>query len=466
MTCRYAPSYPRMKAAVFPVKLCTTICYLHIMVLLRFLVLALALTLYSQLLAQQKETQIPSKIAYGSTTPDEVKRVMDKILTYVDDATPFAIVNRETGAELVDVRKVLKEATLKKSEYNISSHEWGLAYTSMLTVNDATGDSRYADYVMRRFEFLAKASSYFRNYKTTFPNEPNPLDHFLFPRSLDDTGSMCAAMIQALGKGSVKELRPEIDNSIDYILNKVHRLPDGTFARNRPMPNSVWVDDLYQGIPALAHMGKLTGDKKYYDEAVSQVLAFSKLLFDRTKGVCIHGWVEGMDPHPAFYWARANGWAILAISSLLDVLPETHHQHKPVLELFRAYCHGLATLQSGTGFWHQLLDRNDSFFETSATAMFTYAFAHGIDKGWLEIQVYGPPALSGWNAIATKVNAKGQVEGTSAGTSMAFDAAFYYRRPVGTGPHGYGSVLIAGAAMYKLLKEHPPEEGNPVMFKK
>jgi hypothetical protein len=82
MTCRYAPSYPRMKAAVFPVKLCTTICYLHIMVLLRFLVLALALTLYSQLLAQQKETQIPSKIAYGSTTPDEVKRVMDKILTY------------------------------------------------------------------------------------------------------------------------------------------------------------------------------------------------------------------------------------------------------------------------------------------------------------------------------------------------------------------------------------------------
>ena len=432
---------------------------------LHFLILSLSFTLYTQLLAQHKEAQIPPEIPHGSTTPDDVKRVMDKILGYVDEVTPFAIVNRETGAEIVDLKKVQKEATLKKSEYNIFSHEWGLAYTSMLIASDVTGDARYADYVIRRFEFLAKASVYFRNYRNAFPNEPNPLDHFLFPQSLDDTGSMCAAMLQTLRKSLVKELRPEIDNSIDYILNKVHRLHDGTFARNRPMPNSVWVDDLYQGIPALAEMGKLTGDKKYYDEAVTQVLAFSGLLFDRTKGICMHGWVEGMNPHPAFYWARANGWAILAISSLLDVLPDTHLQHKQVLELFRAYCHGLATLQSGTGFWHQLLDSNDSFLETSATAMFTYAFAHGIDKGWLDIQVYGPPALLGWNAIASKVNTRGQVEGTSAGTSMAFDAAFYYRRPVGTGPHGYGSALMAGAAMYKLLKEHP-YESNPVVFKK
>lgn len=413
--------------------------------------------------AQQQSTAV--EVVYGSTTPNDVKLVMDRILAYLEEATPFSIVNRESGAEIVDFKNVQKEATLKKSEYNIFTHEWGLAYTSMLTAADATGDSRYADYVFRRFDFLANASVYFRNYNTSFHQEPNPLEHFLFPQSLDDTGSMCAAMIQAQRKGRAKGLKSEIDNSIDYILNKVTRLPDGTFSRNRPMPNSVWVDDLYQGIPALAEMGKLSGDKKYYDEAVSQVLAFAGLLFDRTKGICKHGWVEGMNPHPAFYWARANGWAILAICSLLDVLPDTHPQHKPVLDFYQAYCHGLATLQSGTGFWHQLLDKDDSFLETSATAMFTYALAHGIDKGWLDIRVYGPPALLGWNAVASNVNAKGQVEGTSAGTSMAFDAAFYYRRPVGTGPHGYGSTLLAGAAMYKLLKGHS-YDGNPVIFKK
>jgi rhamnogalacturonyl hydrolase YesR len=335
----------------------------------------------------------------------------------------------------------------------------------MMMAADATGDGRYTDYVTKRFEFLGKASTYFREYKNVFPDAPNPLEHLLFPRSLDDTGSMCAAMIQAARKNLTRDLRGEIDRSIDFILNKVHRLSDGTFARNRPMPNSVWVDDLYQGIPALAEMGKLTGDNKYYDEAVNQVLAFAGLLFDNSKRICMHGWVEGMQPHPAFYWARANGWAILAVASLLDVLPETHPQYKPVLELFKTFSYGLVSLQSGSGFWHQLLDRNDSFLETSATSMFTYAFAHGIEKGWLDLQVYGPPALLGWNAISTKVNAKGQVEGTSAGTSMAFDAAFYYQRPVGTGPHGYGSVLLAGSSVYQLLKHHPLEGNGPLIFK-
>ena len=232
------------------------------------------------------------------------------------------------------------------------------------------------------------------------------------------------------------------------------------------MPNSVWVDDLYQGIPALASMGKLTGEQKYYDEASKQVAQFLAMLFNEDKGVCMHGLVEGMIPHPEFYWARANGWAIMAITSLLDVLPLDHPRRPEMLRLYRAYCWGLIKLQSATGFWHQLLDRDDSFLETSATAMFAYAIAHGVNEGWLDLRAYGPQVLLAWNAISTKVNSLGQVEGTSAGTSMAFDAAFYYRRPVGTGPHGYGSVLLAGAAVYRLIKEHPYDSVNPVIFRK
>jgi unsaturated rhamnogalacturonyl hydrolase len=78
---------------------------------------------------------------------------------------------------------------------------------------------------------------------------------------------------------------------------------------------------------------------------------------------------------------------------------------------------------------------------------------------------YGPVALQGWKAVSGKVNGNGQVEGTSAGTSVSFDAAFYYNRPVGTGPHGYGSVLLAGAAMYTLLQQ-VSQQGNPVIFRK
>jgi unsaturated rhamnogalacturonyl hydrolase len=401
---------------------------------------------------------------YGRTKPDDIKKIIDRVAAYVDQSTPAGIMNA-AGEPITDLKNPVKGATLSKTEYNITSHEWGLLYSGMLLASENTGDNKFADYVSNRFEFLAKASPYFRAYKKEFPSETTPLEHFLFPQSLDDTGSMCAAMLKSLQGGRANGLRPEIDNSTNFIMNKVYRLPNGTFARNRPMPNSVWVDDLYQGIPALAQMGKLTGDQKYFDEATRQVALYSDLLFDKEKEVCIHGSVEGMEPHPKFFWARANGWAVMAIASLLNVLPEDHPQRKSVLELFRSYCHGLVTLQSSTGLWHQLLDRNDSFLETSASAMFTYVFAHGINKGWLNIQVYGPPALLGWNAVATKVNEEGQVEGTCVGTSMAFDPAFYYQRPVGTGPHGYGSVMLAGAAMYKLLKEHSYDE-NPVVFRK
>jgi unsaturated rhamnogalacturonyl hydrolase len=402
---------------------------------------------------------------YGKTTPDDIKQTMDRILVYVDGVTQPGIINRATGKSITDLKKPIAEATLAKTEYNMASHEWGLAYAAMLLSASETGDQRYKNYVAARFDFLASAAPYFREYKKSFPHEVNPLEHFLFPGSLDDTGSMCAALIQYVRSDGNKALQMEIEQSINFILAKIPRLADGTFCRNRPMPNSLWVDDLYQGIPALAQMGKLTGNQKYYDEGVKQVLLFMNHLFDPAKQVCLHGLVEDMSPHPTFYWARANGWAILAISALLDVLPAEHPKRTEVLKIFQSYCQGIARLQAGSGFWHQLMDRNDSFPETSATAMFTYAFAHGITQGWLDIRVYGSAALLGWNAVNTKVNAIGQVEGTSAGTSMAFDPAFYYQRPIGTGPHGYGSVLIAGAAMFKLLKEHA-YEGNPVIFKK
>lgn len=56
------------------------------------------------------------------------------------------------------------------------------------------------------------------------------------------------------------------------------------------------------------------------------------------------------------------------------------------------------------------------------------------------------------------MNAQGQVEGTCVGTGMGFEPAFYYYRPVNNyAAHGYGPVLLAGAEIYRLLKDHPYE---------
>jgi rhamnogalacturonyl hydrolase YesR len=232
-----------------------------------------------------------------------------------------------------------------------------------------------------------------------------------------------------------------------------YRLADGTLARNRPQPNTLWLDDLFMSVPAIAQMGKLTGDNKYYDEAANQVLSFAAKMFNRERGVFMHGWVESMPTHPEFRWARANGWAFMALAELLEVLPENHPQRPKVFQLYRDHARGIASFQSGSGLWHQLLDRTDSYLETSATAIFTYAYARGINRGWIDAKTYAPATLLAWNAVTTKINEKGQVVGTCVGTGMAFDPAFYYHRPTSLfAAHGYGPVLLAGAEVIALLK--------------
>jgi unsaturated rhamnogalacturonyl hydrolase len=396
--------------------------------------------------------------------PDAVKVVTDRILSYLETATPAGIVDAATGTPITDLKLPNANAALAKSEYRIETHEWGLTYSSMLLVFEATGDIAYKNYVTRRMEFLASAVPYFQRHATTFKVEHPPLEIVFDPKSLDDSGSLCAAMIKATRMG-VAGLQPIIDNTIKYIMTAQYRMKDGTFARNRPLPNTVWADDLYQSVPALAQAGKVTGEKKYFDESVSQFEKYSKTVFNPSKGLYMHAWVQDMDPHPEFYWARVNGWAMMAYVELLNVLPDDHPKRKLIMDLFKSHVAGVVALQSGTGLWHQLLDRNDSFLETSASAMFTFCIAHAVNKGWISAEVYGPVAIQAWRAVSAKVNARGQVEGTSAGTSAAFDAAFYYNRPVGTGPHGYGSVLSAGGAMYQMLRERK-FEGVPVIFKK
>lgn len=53
-----------------------------------------------------------------------------------------------------------------------------------------------------------------------------------------------------------------ICNYFDFIINKEYRLADGTFARNRPQHNTLWLDDMFMGIPAVAQMSYYDKDQK------------------------------------------------------------------------------------------------------------------------------------------------------------------------------------------------------------
>ena len=405
-------------------------------------------------------------VQYGETTPEDIKSVVDRVHAYLDGATPVALVDKTNQQPVDDLSTVDTNTIFKQGDFRLISYEWGVTYGAMLLASEAMGDNRYEQYTKDRLAFIAKVVAAFQASPKA-AGRRSPVHSVTNPGALDDAGAMCAAMIKAAQAGKITEdLRPMIDNYIDYILNDEFRLADGTLARNRPLPNTLWLDDLYMSLPALAQMGRLTGEDRYFDEAIRQFWLFADRMFVPEKGLYMHGWVQDMEPHPHFHWARANGWALLTKLELLAALPEAHPSREKLLAQFRTHVQGLTRLQDGTGFWHQLLDHNDTYLETSATAIYAYCIAHGINNGWLNAQAYGPVALLAWNAVATKVNGTGQVEGTCVGTGMAFDPAFYYHRPVNKfAAHGYGPVILAGAEMYRLLKQTEYEiNDSAVMF--
>jgi unsaturated rhamnogalacturonyl hydrolase len=392
---------------------------------------------------------------YGKPEVASIVKVLQRVYDYLDAATPARVINKVTKAEVTDFSKLDDNSIFAPGDFRLTSYEWGVTYAGMLNAGAATGDQRFTDYTNKRLKLIADlAAPSLARFKAD-PKALSPIRGLLEPRALDDTGAVCAAMVKATRGGIKGDLKALIEICDNFITKKEHRLADGTLARLRPQPDTIWLDDLFMSVPALAQLGKLTGDSKYYDESVRQVRQFSQRMFNKEKGIYMHGWVQGMSAHPQFHWARANGWAVMTMVELLEVLPKEHPGYQEVVSQLRAHVAGLASYQDGTGLWHQLLDRPDSYLETSATAIYAYSMARAINRGYIDKKAYAPVVMLAWNAVATKVNAKGQVEGVCVGTGMGFDPAFYYYRPVNVyAAHGYGPVLLAGAEVIELVKKN------------
>src|SRR5690349_2797456 len=83
-------------------------------------------------------------------TPASIKTVLDRVLVYLERATPVGIINGKTGEQITALAQPQKDAVLVKSEYRIETHEWGLTYSGMLLANAATKDEAFKRYVDER----------------------------------------------------------------------------------------------------------------------------------------------------------------------------------------------------------------------------------------------------------------------------------------------------------------------------
>ncbi len=400
----------------------------------------------------QAQPSVPPGVEYTVPTEVEVKATLDRVRDHFLRSTTYQITDTQTGKPIADFSQPVKSAAV--GPMNDWDYPIGVVLAGMLHVSDVTGDTSYRDYTLKNFDFIFDHLDYFRKQAAQFGPQANGYRRLLNMAALDDCGAIGAALLKAYAKKQDPRYRATIDRIAEYIAKRQMRLSDGTLARARPQPVALWIDDAYMSIPFLAQMGKLTGDRKWYDDAARQVTGMAARLLDPATGLYDHAWYENTSAYdPKFFWGRGDGWAVMASAELLSVLPEDHPQRGQVLEIFRRAVRGAVETQSGTGMWHQLLNKTDSYLETSATAMFTFGIARGVNRGWLE-PVYAPVAQAGWQALAKRVRPDGQIEGICVSTTAAYDAVYYYNRPTDlTAMQGYGPVLMAGAEVMQMIRQ-------------
>lgn len=391
-----------------------------------------------------------STICFGqaSKTEELVRRVADNVIKN----TSFKFVNAKTGEKYDSTKGLAQSADVKaESTYNKWMYVNGVLTIGMVQATEVLNDQKYADYSKHNFEFIFDNIKYFEElHKAKAPKaEYGP---FFSMSNLDACGSMAAGLCDVDALAHRADYRAYLDRAADYISHKQLRFADGTLSRPQPRNMTLWADDLFMSVPFLARMGKITGDSKYFDDAIKQVENFNKYLYDPMTGLYFHNYYSDVEMNGVGHWGRANGWLAVAQCQLLNNLPVNHPKRAELIKLLLRQIIGYARYQDQSGLWHQLLDKPDSYQETSVTAMFTYAVAHAVNQGWIN-ENYLSIAKEGWRGLASKVTDDGQLQDVCIGTNMDAAIKFYYTRPTALNDtHGLGAFLLAGTEMIKAEK--------------
>lgn len=392
---------------------------------------------------------LPAQAQSRADIESTLRRVADAVLA---DAT-FDLTDAATGRRYRTAGSAPADARLRPTSVYTDWRYWnGVLNLAMLRLGDALGEPRYAAFARRNVAFAFAVSPTFeRRYRGESKWE-YPFGQRIVMEELDDYGAMGASVIEVAASVPDERYRRYVHAAADYATTRQHRLADGTFVRGFPRRWTLWADDLYMSVVFLARLAEYAGDPRYLDDAARQVVNFHRHLFDADAGLMYHDWYSDTERHGVAFWGRANGWALLAQVDLLDRLPDDHPRHDTLLALLRRHVAGVARRQAPGGLWHQLLDREDSFFETSASAMFTYAIAHAVARGWIAGE-YETVARRGWAGVASRIGPDGAIDGTCAGTGVGDALADYYGRPTPHNDvHGTGAVLLAGSEVLRLVR--------------
>ncbi|MDD4632706.1 MAG: glycoside hydrolase family 88 protein [Proteiniphilum sp.] len=366
--------------------------------------------------------------------------VKELILDYFFDKNQWKEYNR--NSTLKTIRKVADwqlmhfESQVQKGSRWPNSHAYwawtnATLYIGMAECAGLTGEQRYWDFLLT----VAK-----KNGWKTGPN----------PYFADD---LCIVQPYAMLYNQFREpyMIGESIGILDSIISKPRKVSlrydaEGSHSR------WCWADALFMAPTSFARIGKITGEKVYYDFMDQEFRVTYDTLYSRTDSLFYRDtrYKQMKEENgEKVFWGRGNGWVAGGLAIIIDHLPENYPSRNFYTTLFKEMMGKIARLQDERGFWHpSLLDPEAySMPESSASAFFTYTLFWGINRGYLNREKYLPIALKAWNAIHSVVHVDGKI-----GFVQAIGADPKKVDFNDTEVYGTGAFLLAAVEYMNYLK--------------
>lgn len=202
----------------------------------------------------------------------------------------------------------------------------------------------------------------------------------------------------------------------------------GGFWHKGQYTNQMWLDGLYMG-PALyaewqGNFGAELGEADNMASWNDIVLQFDTIFhytWDPAKQLNYHAWSAEPLNNASKYWANAQtgrsmefwgrgvGWFFAALVDVLEYIPATHPGRARLEQYTRQVAEGLRLRQDVSGCWYQLLQYDNSvkgstcqvsnYLESSASAMFTYAYYKAIRLNVIDSEVFKPVADKAYKGL-------------------------------------------------------------------
>jgi unsaturated rhamnogalacturonyl hydrolase len=346
---------------------------------------------------------------------------------------------------------MIDDATTPKWDY-----VHGLVLTSFDELNKKHPNQKYSAYSKTYVDKLVQQDGTIDTYKLDTYN----IDMVVAGRLLFD---LYATTKEAKYLKALQTLRKQIEEQ--------PRTASGGFWHKKIYPNQMWLDGLYMGEPFYAQFTVTFEDGKNLFDVAKQFELIQKNARDSKTGLFYHGWDEskqmpwankttGTSPN---FWSRSLGWYAMALVDVLDYFPKDHPKQKELVSYLNQLANNLVKFQDKSGLWYQVTDKGavgGNYLEASGTAMFTYAFAKGVNKGYLpnKFKTAAKKAFSGMTKHLIKVGQNGEVTITQAcavaglGGNPYRDGSFEYyvnERKKDNDPKATGPFILAALELNK-----------------